>query len=238
MTSLGIDVHELRFTAQNYARVGTLTTIFFYRGQKARLTLARAVYARADIYLLDDCLSAVDQHVGRHLIDNVFGHRGLLAGKTRILATNSIPILYEADYVTLLRDGRILEKGTLHQLMAMKGEVANLIKAASNDGEESSSPSEADSKATSISESEDSTTVVGTGTPEEEERDQVQEGMGPLAPIRAGAGSGPRRRNTELRRASTASFKGPRGKMSDEEGEGLKSRQNVSTFLSIPFLIE
>ena len=97
-------------------------------GQKARLTLARAVYARADVYLLDDCLSAVDQHVGRHLIDNVFGSRGLLAGKTRILATNSIPVLQEADFVTLIRDGNIIEKGSYQQLIAMKGEVASFIK--------------------------------------------------------------------------------------------------------------
>ena len=196
-------------------------------GQKARLTLARAVYARADIYLLDDCLSAVDQHVGRHLIDNVFGHQGLLAGKTRILATNSIPILYEANFVTLLREGRILEKGTFDQLMAMKGEVANLIKAASNEEADSSSPSETDSKATSISESEESTTVFGTGTSEGEDYDQLQEGIGPLAPIQARVGHEPRRSDTELRRASTASFKGPRGKTIDEEGgDGGKSKQN------------
>ena len=195
-------------------------------GQKARLTLARAVYARADVYLLDDCLSAVDQHVGRHLIDNVFSRQGLLAKKTRILATNSISVLYEADYVTLLRDGRILEKGTFEQLMAMKGEVANLIKAASNEEEGSGSPSEADSKATSSPGSEDSTTVFGTGISEEEERDQVQEGIGPLAPIRAAGGSRRKSSDTEIRRASTASFKGPRGKMSDEEGEGVKSKQS------------
>lgn len=40
-------------------------------GQKARVSLARAVYARADVYLFDDVLSAVDSHVGRHIIDNV-----------------------------------------------------------------------------------------------------------------------------------------------------------------------
>jgi ATP-binding cassette, subfamily C (CFTR/MRP), member 1 len=85
-------------------------------GQKARLTLARAVYARADIYLLDDVLSAVDQHVGRHIIDHVLGSKGLLSGKTRVLATNSIPVLMEANYVTLLRDGKIVEKGTYDQL--------------------------------------------------------------------------------------------------------------------------
>lgn len=194
-------------------------------GQKARLTLARAVYARADIYLLDDCLSAVDQHVGRHLIDNVFGHQGLLAGKTRVLATNSISILYEADYVFLLRDGRILEKGTFDQLTAMKGEVASLIKAANNEEQESTSPSEAGSRVTSSLESEESGTVFDAGNSEAEELDQVQEGIGSLAPIRAAGGSRRRSMDTELRRASTASFTRPRGKSNDEEGEGVKSKQ-------------
>jgi len=109
-----------------------LTGISLSGGQKARLTLARAVYARADVYLLDDCLSAVDQHVGRHLIENVLGPNGLLSSKTRVLATNSIPVLMEADLIYLLRDGRIIERGTCNQLMAMKGEIASLIKTASN----------------------------------------------------------------------------------------------------------
>lgn len=195
-------------------------------GQKSRLTLARAVYARADVYLLDDCLSAVDQHVGRHLIDNVLGARGLLSGKTRILATNSIPVLHEADYVTLLRDGKVLEKGTYDQLMAMKGEVANLIRTANNeDDDASSSPSEGDSKEASLSESVESTTVIGTGTSEEDDIDQVQEGIGYLAPIKASGGVPRHRRSTELRRASTASFRRPHGKLTDEEGEGVKTKQ-------------
>jgi ATP-binding cassette subfamily C (CFTR/MRP) protein 1 len=101
-------------------------------GQKARLTLARAVYARADVYLLDDCLSAVDQHVGRHLIENVLGSSGLLGSKTRVLATNSIPVLMEADFILLLRDNRVIERGTYQQIMAMRGEISNLIKTASN----------------------------------------------------------------------------------------------------------
>ena len=195
-------------------------------GQKARVTLARAVYARADVYLLDDCLSAVDQHVGRHLIENVLGSKGLLAGKTRILATNSIPVLFEADFVTLLRDGKVLEKGTFEQLIAMKGEVANLIRTANNEDEqETPSPSLDDSTESTSLESEDSNTVFGTGTGDLTMEEKDQEGVVQLAPIRANAGTGRRASNNTLRRASTASFRGPHRKVTDEEGNGVKSKQ-------------
>lgn len=50
-------------------------------GQKQRVSLARAVYAQADIYLLDDPLSAVDSHVGQHIFDKVISQSGLLDGK-------------------------------------------------------------------------------------------------------------------------------------------------------------
>ena len=57
-------------------------------GQKQRISLARAVYSNADIYLLDDCLSAVDVHVGSHLTECVLGRQGILAGKTRVMVTH------------------------------------------------------------------------------------------------------------------------------------------------------
>ncbi|KAJ8102129.1 P-loop containing nucleoside triphosphate hydrolase protein [Lipomyces tetrasporus] len=97
-------------------------------GQKARLSLARAVYARADVYILDDPLSAVDQHVGRHLIDNVLGPNGLLASRTRVLATNSITVLSQASNIVMLRDGEIIEQGTYEEVMTSKAEIYNLIK--------------------------------------------------------------------------------------------------------------
>ena len=50
-------------------------------GQKQRVSLARAVYANADVYLLDDPLSAVDALVGRQLLDEVIGQKGLLQNK-------------------------------------------------------------------------------------------------------------------------------------------------------------
>lgn len=54
-------------------------------GQKQRISLARAVYSDADIYMLDDPLSAVDAHVGKHIFDQVIGPNGLLKHKVNIL---------------------------------------------------------------------------------------------------------------------------------------------------------
>jgi ATP-binding cassette subfamily C (CFTR/MRP) protein 1 len=195
-------------------------------GQKARVALARAVYARADIYLLDDCLSAVDSHVGRHLIDNVLGAKGLLASKCRILATNSIAVLSSADYLYQLKDGEIVEKGTFQQLLAMKGGISELIK--STGAQDSDLSSEAQSPEGSSSAS--STYIEPEASSiEKEEMEEAQENVPELAPIRVGPSSSTQKRSgssSTLRRASTASFKGPRGKLSDEEDPSSKTRQS------------
>lgn len=57
-------------------------------GQKQRVSLARAVYQDSDVYLLDDPLSAVDSHVGKHLFDKVIGHGGILKGKVSLNKTH------------------------------------------------------------------------------------------------------------------------------------------------------
>lgn len=54
-------------------------------GQKQRVSLARAVYHDADTYLLDDPLSAVDSHVGKHIFENVIGPTGVLKEKVHII---------------------------------------------------------------------------------------------------------------------------------------------------------
>ncbi|MCJ1418249.1 hypothetical protein MMC32_004596 [Xylographa parallela] len=197
-------------------------------GQKARLTLARAVYARADVYLFDDCLSAVDQHVGRHLIDNVFGPKGLLASKTRVLATNSIPVLMESDYVALLREGRILEQGTYEQLIAMRGEVAYLIRTANNEEESSAASSSIEESKSSGSSTDESKTVFGTDpiSEEEDSEQEVQERLGSIEPIRPGRATTRKSSFVTLRRASTASFKGPHGKLLDDEVGNTRSKQS------------
>ena len=50
-------------------------------GQKQRISLARAVYSNANIYLLDDPLSAVDAHVGKDIFEKVIGPNGILKNK-------------------------------------------------------------------------------------------------------------------------------------------------------------
>ena len=59
-------------------------------GQKQRISLARAVYSNADIYLLDDPLSAVDSHVGKHIFEKVIGPDGVLKGKVRIIVKTAL----------------------------------------------------------------------------------------------------------------------------------------------------
>lgn len=197
-------------------------------GQKLRLTLARAVYARADVYFFDDCLSSVDSHVGRHLIDNVFGANGLLGAKTRILATNSIRVLSEADDIILLHEGQVIENGTYDQLIAMRGEVARLIKTANNEEEDegSSSPSEETSKVTSSS-STASNPVIGLDSSDEEGAEHLREDIERIVPIKPGGVNTERKGSSgTLRRASTASFRGSHGKISDEEHDGYNPKQN------------
>ncbi|KAJ3985950.1 multidrug resistance-associated ABC transporter [Lentinula detonsa] len=105
-------------------------------GQRARIALARAVYARADLVLLDDCLAAVDSHVARHIFTQVIGPQGLLASKARILVTNSIAFVKQFDQLVFLRRGIILESGDYTSLMSTEGEVSRLIR---NHGSTSSS---------------------------------------------------------------------------------------------------
>jgi len=69
-------------------------------GQKQRVALARAVYNNADVYLLDDCLSAVDSQVAAHIFEHCI--RGLLAPKAVVLVTHNMHVLPFADTVVLL----------------------------------------------------------------------------------------------------------------------------------------
>lgn len=73
-------------------------------GQKARISLARAVYRRADVYLLDDPLSAVDCQVGRYLFDDLIGPEGFLKDSVRLLVTHQFDYLKHVDWIVALNE--------------------------------------------------------------------------------------------------------------------------------------
>ncbi|XP_028427666.1 ATP-binding cassette sub-family C member 4 [Perca flavescens] len=95
-------------------------------GQKARVNLARAVYQDADIYLLDDPLSAVDAEVGRHLFEQCIC--GLLKNKPRILVTHQLQYLQVADQIVVLKEGHMVAKGTYTELQRSGVDFTSLLK--------------------------------------------------------------------------------------------------------------
>ncbi|XP_031732915.1 ATP-binding cassette sub-family C member 2 [Anarrhichthys ocellatus] len=96
-------------------------------GQKQRVSLARAAYSQADIYLLDDPLSAVDSHVGKHLFEKVIGPNGLLKDKTRILVTHGVGFLPYVDEIVVLVDGVVSEVGSYNSLRASRGAFSEFL---------------------------------------------------------------------------------------------------------------
>lgn len=96
-------------------------------GQKQRVSLARAVYANADIYILDDPLSAVDSHVGKHIFDKVIGPKGILKNKTKLLVTHGITYLPQTDQILVIKDGEVSESGTYRELLDRKGAFAEFL---------------------------------------------------------------------------------------------------------------
>lgn len=80
-------------------------------GQKARVSLARAVYSEAEIILMDDPISALDANVKKKIFKEVF--QGLLKNKTRILVTHAVDFLHLADRLVIMKDGKIQAQGTM-----------------------------------------------------------------------------------------------------------------------------
>ncbi|XP_074034753.1 ATP-binding cassette sub-family C member 4 isoform X2 [Leptinotarsa decemlineata] len=94
-------------------------------GQRARINLARAIYRRADVYLMDDPLSAVDTHVGRSLFDECICEH--LAGKTRILVTHQLQYLKKADLIIVINDGKIEAQGNFEELLNSKLDFTKIL---------------------------------------------------------------------------------------------------------------
>jgi len=84
-------------------------------GQKQRISLARALYQDSDVYILDDPLSAVDVHVGRHIFENFID--GAIKDKARLLVTNQLQYLSHAHKIVLMDAGEIVIQGTFEECL-------------------------------------------------------------------------------------------------------------------------
>ncbi|KAK3817781.1 MAG: P-loop containing nucleoside triphosphate hydrolase protein [Benniella sp.] len=95
-------------------------------GQRARVSLARAAYRKADVYILDDPLSAVDPKVGRALFDNCIN--GLLKGKARVLVTHQLQYIQDCDNVIVLEHGQITHKGHVDESIKTNTQFVNVLR--------------------------------------------------------------------------------------------------------------
>ncbi|XP_053685764.1 probable multidrug resistance-associated protein lethal(2)03659 [Sabethes cyaneus] len=85
-------------------------------GQRARISLARAVYRKADIYLLDDPLSAVDTHVGSHIFEQCI--QNYLKDKVCVLVTHQLQYLKDVEHIVLMNAGLAEAQGPYRSLEA------------------------------------------------------------------------------------------------------------------------
>ena len=84
-------------------------------GQKARIGLARAGYTGADVYLLDDPLSAVDNSVAHHIFENLIHKKW--HGTTRLFVTHRMEFVGKCDKIAVIENGEIIEFGTPEELL-------------------------------------------------------------------------------------------------------------------------
>ncbi|KAF9033283.1 P-loop containing nucleoside triphosphate hydrolase protein [Hymenopellis radicata] len=96
-------------------------------GQKQRISLARAVYARSEITLLDDCFSALDAHTAASVFSGLFSPTGLLHGKSVLLVTHNLLYLSSAARIIILDSCTVVAQGSLQELRDSNLDVARYV---------------------------------------------------------------------------------------------------------------
>jgi ATP-binding cassette subfamily B protein len=108
---------------QRYATMVGERGITLSGGQKQRTSIARAIARNPRVLILDDSLSSVDTETEERILH---GLRKVIHGRTTILVAHRISTVKEADQIIVLRGGRITERGTHDQLLALGGYYADL----------------------------------------------------------------------------------------------------------------
>ncbi|KAK5123894.1 hypothetical protein LTR85_002090 [Meristemomyces frigidus] len=128
LRTCGLDIDITSFPNGDETIIGT-KGVSLSGGQRQRLALARALYARKRLLVVDDALSGLDANTSRQVFSNIFGSNGIYKryGMTAILATHSVQYLQDASHIVALGDGgNIVEQGTFDELDSRNGYVHDL----------------------------------------------------------------------------------------------------------------
>jgi ATP-binding cassette subfamily C (CFTR/MRP) protein 4 len=103
-------------------------------GQRARVSLARAVYHDFDIYLLDDPLSAVDAKVGRHIFEECI--TGILSNRIRLLVTHHLHYLKNVNEIIVLDNAQIYKRGSFDEIASTSDLFTKILDESHDDNAE------------------------------------------------------------------------------------------------------